>query len=206
MQRFWATDGNRKCAVFVFNFSSHYHINVVKSLFASRYDQFENLRETTVLACEMFTSGVRPWLKNVACLSSLIIIHSRCDSIIFLFGTGLICMYEWICFFVYCYCLHLCWHFPKHKGENVHEKPQQKITYCWARRNSTGGFGGCQSTKTTRPINSNMLNSNCKLTIAFTTSTSNKLVNKNVCTSMCTWSTSIKHLESRTMRWFWWIS
>ena len=71
MQRFWATDGNRKCAVFVFNFSSHYHINVVKSLFASRYDQFENLRETTVLACEMFTSGVRPWLKNVACLSSL---------------------------------------------------------------------------------------------------------------------------------------
>ena len=25
-----------------------------------------------VLACEMFTSGCRPWLKNVACLSSLI--------------------------------------------------------------------------------------------------------------------------------------
>ena len=115
-------------------------------------------------------------------------------------------MYEWICFF----CLLLLYTplltLPKHKGENVHENPQQKITYCWARRNSTGGFGGCQSTKTTRPINSNMLNSNCKLTIAFTTSTSNKLVNKNVCTSMCTWSTSIKHLESRTMRWFWWIS
>ena len=72
MQRFWATDGNRKCAVFVFNFSSHYHINVVKSLFTSRYDQCENLRGTTVLACEMFTYGVRPWLKNVACLSSLI--------------------------------------------------------------------------------------------------------------------------------------
>ena len=61
-------DDNRKCAVFVFNFSSHYHINVVKSLFTCRYDQFENLRETTVLACEMLTSGVRPWLKNVACL------------------------------------------------------------------------------------------------------------------------------------------
>ena len=74
MQRFWATDGNRKCAVFVFIFSSHYYIDVVKSLFTSRYNQFENLRETTVLACEMFTSGCRPWLKNVAfaCLSSLI--------------------------------------------------------------------------------------------------------------------------------------
>ena len=71
MQRFWATDGNQKCAVFVFNFSSHYHINDVKSLFTSRYDQFENLRETTVLACEIFTSSVRPWLKNVACLSPL---------------------------------------------------------------------------------------------------------------------------------------
>jgi len=72
MQRFWTTDGNRKCAVFVFYFSSHYHINVVESLFTSRYDQFENLRETTVLACEMSTSGWRPWLKNVACLSSLL--------------------------------------------------------------------------------------------------------------------------------------
>ena len=73
MQRFWATDGNRKCAVFVFNLSSHFHINVAKSVFISRYDQFENLRETTVLACEMFTSGCRPWLKNVACLSSLLL-------------------------------------------------------------------------------------------------------------------------------------
>ena len=58
MQRFLATDGNKRCAVFVFNFSSHNHITVVKSLFTSRYDQFENLGETTVLACEMFTSGV----------------------------------------------------------------------------------------------------------------------------------------------------
>ena len=56
------------------NFSSHYHINVVKSLFTSRYDQFENLRETTVLACEMFTSGRRPWFKSIACLSSLMTI------------------------------------------------------------------------------------------------------------------------------------
>ena len=51
--------------------------------------------------------------------------------------------------------------------------------------------------------NSNMQYSNCKLTIPFTTSTSNELVNINVCTSMCTWSTSTKHLESRTMPWFW---
>ena len=77
MQRFLTTDGNRKCAVFVFYFSSHYHINVVESLFTSRYDQFENLRETTVLACEMSTSGWRPWLENVACLSSLLLCHSN---------------------------------------------------------------------------------------------------------------------------------
>ena len=73
LQRFWATDGNRKCAVFVFNSSSHYHIYIFKYLFTSRDDYFENLRETTVLACEMFTSGCRPWLKNVACLSSLLL-------------------------------------------------------------------------------------------------------------------------------------
>ena len=66
--------------------------------------------------------------------------------------------------------------------------------------------GGWPSTKTTRPINPNMQYSNCKLTIPFKTSTSNKLINKNVCTSMCTWSTSTKHLESRTMPWFWWMS
>ena len=74
MQRFWATDGNRKCAVFVFNLSSHYHIYIVEYLFTSRDDYFENLRNTTVLAYEMFTSGCRPWLKNVACLISLLLI------------------------------------------------------------------------------------------------------------------------------------
>ena len=80
MQRFWATDGNRKCALFVFNFSSHHHINVVKSVFTSRYVQFENLRETTVLACEMSTSGCRPWLKNVACLSSLLLLLANAQN------------------------------------------------------------------------------------------------------------------------------
>ena len=44
---------------------------IFKSLCASRDDYFENLGETNALACEMFTSGCRPWLKNVACLSSL---------------------------------------------------------------------------------------------------------------------------------------
>ena len=72
MQRFGATDGNRKCTVFVFNLSSHYHIYIVKYLFTSRDDYFENLSNTPVVACEMFTSGCRPWLKNVACLSSLL--------------------------------------------------------------------------------------------------------------------------------------
>ena len=72
MQRFRATDDNRKCAVFLFNLSSHYPIYIVKFLFTSRDHSFENMVDTTVLACEMFTSGCRPWLKNVACLSSLI--------------------------------------------------------------------------------------------------------------------------------------
>ena len=64
-QCFWATDDNRKCAVFLFNFSSDHHIYIVKSLFTSRDDYLENLGETTVLACEMFTSGWGPWLNNV---------------------------------------------------------------------------------------------------------------------------------------------
>ena len=67
MQRFWATDGHRKCTVFLFYLSSHYHIYIFKSLCPSRADYFENLRETNVLACKMFTSGCCPWLKNVVC-------------------------------------------------------------------------------------------------------------------------------------------
>ena len=45
--------------------------HIFKSLCASRDDYFENLGETNFLACKMFTPGCRPWLKNVACLSSL---------------------------------------------------------------------------------------------------------------------------------------
>ena len=62
----------RKCLVFLFNLSLYHHIYILKSLFSSRDDLLENLAETTVLACEMFTSGCRPWLKNLACLSSLL--------------------------------------------------------------------------------------------------------------------------------------
>ena len=32
----------------------------------------KNLGGTSVLTCEIFTSGFRPWLKNVACSSSLL--------------------------------------------------------------------------------------------------------------------------------------
>ena len=40
--------------------------------FTRRDDQFENLGKTTVLACEMFTSGLRRWLKNVIGFSCLL--------------------------------------------------------------------------------------------------------------------------------------
>ena len=64
MQRFWATDGHRKCTVSLLYSSWHYHIYIFKSL-----------AETNVLACKMFTSGCRLWLKNVTCLSSLMIVN-----------------------------------------------------------------------------------------------------------------------------------
>ena len=35
MQRFVATDGNLKCAVFRFKLSSHHHIYIVESLFSN---------------------------------------------------------------------------------------------------------------------------------------------------------------------------
>ena len=60
-----------KCTVFLFYLCSYYHIYIFKSLCASKDDYLENPGETNVLACKMFTSGCRPWLKNVACLSSL---------------------------------------------------------------------------------------------------------------------------------------
>ena len=58
---------------FVFTSSSHNHICIVKYHFTSRDNYFENLGEITVQACEMFTSNICLWLKNVACLSLCVV-------------------------------------------------------------------------------------------------------------------------------------
>ena len=68
---FWATDWHRKCTVFLFYLSWHYHIYIFKSLCTSEDNWFENRGETNVLSCKMFTSGCHPWFKIVTCLSSL---------------------------------------------------------------------------------------------------------------------------------------
>ena len=62
--RFWDADGNRKWAVFPFNLFSQNHIYIAKYLFPIMDDKYKNLGDTTVLACEMFSSGCRPRLKN----------------------------------------------------------------------------------------------------------------------------------------------
>ena len=59
MRCFWLTAGNRKWAAFLFNLSLHNHVYVVKYLFTSKDDWLENLGETAVLACKMFTSLIR---------------------------------------------------------------------------------------------------------------------------------------------------
>ena len=41
-------------------------------IYTSIGDLCENLGETDALAWEIFSFGFRPWLKNVACLSSLL--------------------------------------------------------------------------------------------------------------------------------------
>lgn len=65
MQPFRATSGNRKWTVFLFT-------HQILSVFNARDDYFENPGERTFLAREMLTSGLRPWLENVAFLSSLL--------------------------------------------------------------------------------------------------------------------------------------
>ena len=70
-QRFWATDGNRKCAVFLLTCLHTTTFTLLRLFFTTRDDQFENLVDTTALACETFTSGCRPWRKNVAWFSSI---------------------------------------------------------------------------------------------------------------------------------------
>ena len=51
-------------------------ISLLKYLFTSRDDWFENRGETTVLVWEMFSSGFRPWLESGVCLSSLLALGS----------------------------------------------------------------------------------------------------------------------------------
>ena len=72
MPRFWATDGHRKCAVFLFYLSSHYHIYVFKSLYALETITLKIWQRPMSWPAKVFTSGCRPWLKNLACLSSLL--------------------------------------------------------------------------------------------------------------------------------------
>ena len=62
-RRFNVTD--RRKGGFPSEMSLHYHIYIVKYIFTSRDDKFENLGESTVCACEMFTSGFCSWLRNV---------------------------------------------------------------------------------------------------------------------------------------------
>ena len=60
---------------FLFNLSSRCLIYIVKYHFTGGDDNFVSMAETTFLACKIFTSGFRSWLKNGACLSSLVFFH-----------------------------------------------------------------------------------------------------------------------------------
>ena len=51
------TNGNRKWAIFTFNLPSHNHIHIAKYHFSIWDEQYKNLEDNTVLACEMFSSG-----------------------------------------------------------------------------------------------------------------------------------------------------
>ena len=62
--RFWDADGNRKWAILTFNLSTRNHIHIAKYLFFIRDEWYKNLGGNTVLACEVFSSGCRPRLKN----------------------------------------------------------------------------------------------------------------------------------------------
>ena len=59
---------------YVLNLSPHYHIYMVKYFFTSRDDQFQNLGEITILYWhnKVFPLSFCWWLKNIACLSSLL--------------------------------------------------------------------------------------------------------------------------------------
>ena len=65
-------------AVCLFNVSSHCHSCIVKYPFTSRDDWFGNLRETIVLACELFTSSFRlvAQKRRLVKVSSMRVLHS----------------------------------------------------------------------------------------------------------------------------------
>lgn len=66
-RRFGNADGNLTWTVFPFNLSDATYLSSIR-------EKVKNLGDTAVLACEMFASGCRPFLKNVACLSSLLLV------------------------------------------------------------------------------------------------------------------------------------
>ena len=70
-------DGNRKCPVLLFH--TLHTATFIQCLFIRKNDQYENLGEATVLACEMFTFGCRPRLKNSTSSSSLLSLSSARD-------------------------------------------------------------------------------------------------------------------------------
>lgn len=51
-------------------YTYHIYIQLVMYLFRSRDNYFENLENTTVLTCKMFTSSFHQWPKKVTCLGS----------------------------------------------------------------------------------------------------------------------------------------
>ena len=53
-----------KTVTFPFNLPSHNHTHFAKYLFFIRDEKYKNLGDSKVLACEIFSSGCRPRLKN----------------------------------------------------------------------------------------------------------------------------------------------
>ena len=86
MQRFSATAANRRCAVFLFNLPALYQIDIDKSPFTGRDDWFENLGETTALACDVNVHFLLPSVAKKRCVRRL--------AIIFLFAARLLMVSE----------------------------------------------------------------------------------------------------------------
>ena len=57
----WPKRIHKLGAVFLLNLSSHYQMYIAEYLFTKTDDYFESLSETTVLTCQMYISGFRPF-------------------------------------------------------------------------------------------------------------------------------------------------